>query len=262
MQFSEKQGLQALWASKTLWKLSPVHLPLCHAKTVHCLIRLHLPEKKCGRKEASEIFRLTITKCCRTSFQSHCFGQTMPSTRATFSAKTGFKDGLWPAAPVTIHSSFPGDQWNLANYVENPGMPYKLQWPSCRLQRVAPIQPVFLRFFKMNEAAASGTTYGLESDALRSLRTWENPWNSRRNIIKNHPRWTSWTFWGGKTPCATKHLFHLKQPRRCFTCSASTTQACDHLRLIAKVQANLDRVQIMQLSNHSVSAIYRQQSVT
>lgn len=91
-----QQGLQALWASKTLWKLSPVHLPLCHAKAVHCLIQLHLPEKKCGRKEASEILRLTITKCCRTSFQSHCFGQTMPSTRATFSAKTGFKDGLWP----------------------------------------------------------------------------------------------------------------------------------------------------------------------
>ena len=85
------------------------HQYICHsAKTVHCLIQLHLPEKKCGRKEASEIFRLTITKCCRTSFQSHCFGQTMPSTRATFSAKTGFKDGLWPAAPVTIHSSFPG----------------------------------------------------------------------------------------------------------------------------------------------------------
>lgn len=57
-----------------------------------------------------------------------------------------------------------------------------------------------------------------------------------------------------KNTCATTHLFHLKQPRRCFTCSASTTQACDHLRLIAKVQATLDRVQTMQLSNHTVES--------
>ena len=158
MQFSEKQGLQALWPSKTLWKLSPVHLPFCH-ETVHCLIQLHLPEKKCGRKEASDFFRLTITKCCRTSFQSHCFGQTMPSTRATFSAKTGFKDGLWPAALVTIHSSFPGDHgtWQMWKTL---GCPTSCNDPVVDCS-------VWLQFSLWR--LASGTTYGLESDALRSL---------------------------------------------------------------------------------------------
>ena len=91
---------------------------------------------------------------------------------------------------------------------------------------------------------ASGTTYGLESDDGKTMKFKRT---SSRIIHAEHHQ-----PWGGKTPCATKHLFHLKQPRRCFTCSASTTQACDHLRLIAKVQATLDRVQTMQLSNHTV----------